>query len=108
LIISAKEPRPQFFGFGFTDLRVGGHWDLTPSANATLDDFGGQLVDSRFVASVFGRDILVRRTHKLGGNRMAGHAILGSGQGLIGHCRNGYRSGSKQGNQKTFHHFLVD
>ncbi len=60
------------------------HRDLTPDALATGLDLGGQFVDRAGIALVLGGDVLVGRADKFLVDGMAGHAVLGLGQCLVG------------------------
>ena len=57
------------------------------------------------LTGVFVGHVLVRRAHQLLLHRMAGHAVLGRGQCLIGQREGNHRQSHRQGDQRTLHRY---
>jgi hypothetical protein len=83
-LFQGQNPSRQFMRFSIVDLRIGGHGHSAPHARAAFENFGGQFVNGGFVARVFAGDFFVSGAYEFFVNRVAGHAVFGGGQGLVG------------------------
>jgi hypothetical protein len=83
-LFQGQYPSRQFMRFGIIDLRIGGHRHSAPHAGATFENFGGQFVNGSFVTRVFASDFFVGWADEFFVYGVAGHAVFGGGQGLVG------------------------